>query len=177
MSTPDINAFFDHPILNSPYKEPTKHWELDSDGQPTQRILNYRRQADFITPIPTPKNRKVKQLSLIEDEVAASISSSKQDYHKSLINEIRNAVKRWRELPENQWHVTPETARLLTHWRTHQFSGIRPFFCQVEAVETAIWLTEVAPQIKQAQDKYIKYLYECNEAEPYCREGHSLSFL
>jgi type III restriction enzyme len=46
--------------------------------------------------------------------------------------------------------VTPETARLLQHWRHHKFSGIRPFFCQVEAVETAIWLTEVAPQARQA---------------------------
>jgi len=45
----------------------------------------------------------------------------------------------------NQWQVTPETARLLQHWRQHQFSNIRPFFCQVEAVETAIWLAEVAP--------------------------------
>ena len=45
------------------------------------------------------------------------------------------------------WLVTPETARLLHHWRHHQFSGIRPFFCQVEAVETAIWLTEVAPKL------------------------------
>ena len=45
----------------------------------------------------------------------------------------------------NLWQVTPETARLLEHWRHHDFSGIRPFFCQVEAVETAIWLTEVAP--------------------------------
>jgi type III restriction enzyme len=42
--------------------------------------------------------------------------------------------------------VTPETARLLQHWRHHPFSGVRPFFCQVEAVETAIWLTEVAPE-------------------------------
>jgi type III restriction enzyme len=32
----------------------------------------------------------------------------------------------------------------LSHWRSHQFSGVRPFFCQVEAVETIIWLTEVA---------------------------------
>ena len=41
--------------------------------------------------------------------------------------------------------MTPETRRLLQHWRHHQFGEIRPFFCQVEAVETAIWLTEVAP--------------------------------
>ena len=38
----------------------------------------------------------------------------------------------------------PATQRLLTHWRHHPFQTVRPFFCQVEAVETAIWLTEVA---------------------------------
>jgi type III restriction enzyme len=34
--------------------------------------------------------------------------------------------------------------RLLQHWRHYDFSWIRPFFCQIEAVETTIWLTEVA---------------------------------
>ena len=38
-----------------------------------------------------------------------------------------------------------------SHWRHHKFGGVRPFFCQVEAVETAIWLTEVAPQVRQRQ--------------------------
>ena len=52
-----------------------------------------------------------------------------------------------RRLPNpSQWQVTPETARLLQHWRQHQFSGVRPFFSQVGAAETAVWLTEVAPQ-------------------------------
>ena len=32
------NHFFDQPILNSPYEIPTRHWELDPLGQPTQRI-------------------------------------------------------------------------------------------------------------------------------------------
>ena len=45
--------------------------------------------------------------------------------------------------------MTPETARFLRHWRSHRFGDIRPFFCQVEAVETAIWLTEVAPTARQ----------------------------
>ncbi len=58
----------------------------------------------------------------------------------------------WRALPNpNQWQVTPETARLLQHWRHHNFNDIRPFFCQVEAVETAIWLTEVAPHSKSGK--------------------------
>ena len=58
------NAFYDHPILNSPYECPTRHWEL-KDGLPTQRIKPVRRPADFITPIPTPKKRrgKVEQAS------------------------------------------------------------------------------------------------------------------
>ena len=61
-------------------------------------------------------------------------------------------MDQWRSLPTpSQWQVTPETARLLQHWRHHKFSGIRPFFCQVEAVETAIWLTEVAPQSEGRQ--------------------------
>lgn len=49
--------FFDHPILNSPYAYPEKHWELDDDGQPTQKIIEARRRAKFITPIPKPKKR------------------------------------------------------------------------------------------------------------------------
>ncbi len=75
------------------------------------------------------------------------LSTEKQQYDTtSVINEVRQAVDSWRSLPNpNQWQVTPETARLLQHWRHHAFTGVRPFFCQVEAIETAIWLTEVAP--------------------------------
>jgi type III restriction enzyme len=45
-------------ILNSPNEQPAKHWELDVDGQPTQQFLEYRREAEFITPIPKPRKRK-----------------------------------------------------------------------------------------------------------------------
>jgi hypothetical protein len=46
------NRFFEHPILNSPYEYPSRHWELDTQGQPTQQIVESRRRAEFITPIP-----------------------------------------------------------------------------------------------------------------------------
>ncbi|MFN7883310.1 MAG: DEAD/DEAH box helicase family protein, partial [bacterium] len=59
---------------------------------------------------------------------------------------------------KRQWQVTPETARLLHHWRKHKFSSIRPFFCQVEAVETAIWLTEVAPSSGKVGKGLIEHL-------------------
>jgi type III restriction enzyme len=148
------NPFFDHPILNSPYERPTKHWELDSSGQPTQEILETRRQADFITPIPKPKKRKTPaaQDAFVFDE-GKGLSTKAQQYDPtSIINEVRGLVDTWRSLPNpDQWQVTPETARLLQHWRHHKFSSVRPFFCQVEAMETVIWLTEVAPQSKNGK--------------------------
>jgi type III restriction enzyme len=52
------NPFFDRPILNSPYGYQARHWELDDVGQPTQTILETRRRAEFITPIPKPKKQK-----------------------------------------------------------------------------------------------------------------------
>src|SRR6267154_779965 len=143
------NPFFDHPILNSPYAYPARHWELDAEGQPTQQIVEKRRSAEFITPIPKPKKRQglADQTAIVFDE-GKGLSTAKQQYdHTATINAVRQEVDKWRALSNaNDWRVTPETARLLQHWRHHNFSSIRPFFCQVEAAETAIWLTEVAPQ-------------------------------
>lgn len=133
------NPFFDHPILNSPYTYPSKHWELDQDGQPTQQVAEGRRKAAFITPIPKPKKRSGKgQKDLAFDE-GKGLSTEKQKYDPtSIINEVRARVDDWRKLANpNLWDVTPVTARLLKHWRTHEFQAVRPFFCQVEAVETA----------------------------------------
>ena len=149
LSEQSSNPFFDRPILNSPYECPERHWELDEQGQPTQQIVETRRRAEFITPIPKPKKRKksAAQEILVFDE-GKGLSTKDQQYDPtSIINEVRGRVDTWRALPNpNQWQVTPETARLLQHWRHHDFGGIRPFFCQVEAAETAIWLIEVAPQ-------------------------------
>ena len=52
------NPFFEHRILNSPYEYPVRHWELDAQGQPTQQIIQKRRWAELITPIPKPRKRK-----------------------------------------------------------------------------------------------------------------------
>ncbi len=164
------NPFFDRPILNSPYACPRRHWELDATGQPTQRILETRRRAEFITPIPKPKKQSGpgKQSEIAFDE-GMGLSTEDQRYdHTAIINALRQEVDRWRQDPDpNHWRVTPETARLLQHWRHHPFSGIRPFFCQVEAVETAIWLTEVAPQIGKAGERFLKHLADVNrDANP-----------
>lgn len=162
------NAFFERPILNSPYEYPCRHWELDETGQPTQNIVEARRSAEFITPIPKTRRQKnavAEQAPLVFDE-GKGLSTDEQQYdHLALINGVRQEVDRWRALPDPaQWQVTPETARLLQHWRSHDFGGIRPFFCQVEAVETAIWLTEVAPRLGKAGTKYVEHLRLANQA-------------
>ncbi len=166
---PDSNLFFEHPILNSPYACPSRHWELDEYGQPTQKIIESRRRAEFITPIPKPKKRKkesAKQQEFVFDE-GKGISTEEQQYDPtSIINKVRDQVEVWRSLPPSHWQVTPETARLLQHWRNHQFSSIRPFFCQIEAVEAAIWLTEVAP-LSKAGKGVLEHLANANrDANP-----------
>jgi len=104
------------------------------------------------------------QAPLVFDEGKGLSSEAQQYDHTAIINSVREEVDRWRRLPPAQWRVTPETARLLQHWRHHSFGGIRPFFCQVEAVETAIWLTEVAPQAGNAGKRFITHLETANQA-------------
>ena len=161
------NPFFDQPILNSPYEYPRRHWELDPDGQPTQIILESRRRAQFLTPIPKPKKRKVpaRQEEMVFDE-GKGLSTKRQQYDNSILNEVRQQVDAWRALPASQWQVTPETSRLLEYWRHHLFSGVRPFFCQVEAAETIIWLTEVAPHFQPGK-RLLEHLAAANrDANP-----------
>ena len=164
------NPFFDHPILNSPYEYPKRHWELDQDGQPTQKIVEARRSAEFITPIPKPRKHRGSAFEeqLVFDE-GKGLSTEAQQYDPtSIINNLRRHVDLWRQRPDpRDWRVTPETARLLQHWRHHPYSSIRPFFCQVEAVETLIWLTEVAPNEGRVGRDFLDYLANAsNDANP-----------
>jgi len=160
------DQFFERPILNSPYEYPARHWELDADGQPTNRILDTRRRSELITPVPKPKKRKKSkdQAEMVLDG-GDGLSTADQEYNPTpIINEIRSYVETWRNLPSTaQWQVTPETARLLQHWRHHPFQGIRPFFYQVEAVETAIWLTEVAPKMGKRGAKFLEHVKGANQ--------------
>ncbi len=164
------SEFFGQPILNSPYAYPARHWELDEHGQPTGRVIERRRSAEFITPIPKPKKQKAppQQQRLIFDE-GKGLSTREQQYDPTpIINALRRRVDQWRGIPNPaDWRVTPETARLLQHWRHHDSSGIRPFFCQIEAVETAIWLTEVAPDLGAAGRVFLDHLADANnDANP-----------
>ena len=84
------NPFVEHPILNSPYACPQRHWELDDQGQPTQRLIETRRRAEFITPIPKPKKRKAKaspQKDIVFDE-GLGLSTQDQQYDPTSIRRL-----------------------------------------------------------------------------------------
>ncbi|HUB45966.1 MAG TPA: DEAD/DEAH box helicase family protein [Acetobacteraceae bacterium] len=166
------DRFFEQPILNSPYEAPKWHHDLDPDGQPTDRPpVPGRRRSELITPVPKPKRKGKAQPDQVRMTFTDSkgLSDAEIEYNPTpIINEIRQYVDAWRQLPNPaQWQVTPATQRLLQHWRTHNFSGQRPFFCQVEAVETMIWLTEVAPHLGARGKKFLDHVEGANaQANP-----------
>ncbi len=170
--------FFQSPILNSPYEVPNAYWELDKDGQPTGEQKKGRRPSSNLTPVPKPRKRKkgggldsLEQSGLSKEMVqqeligGADISTAEQRYDvNESINAVRALVAEWRQLPNpDQWMVTPETARLLQYWRHFDFPNIKPFFCQLEAVETAIFLAEVAPKLNQRSKALLEYLRAANQ--------------
>jgi type III restriction enzyme len=95
-----------NPILNSPFAEPTKHYELGSRG-PTGEVLEGRRPSESFVPV--PKTRKGRSQQALDFDVVGD----RRD-ENSLINDIRRALELWRT---NNWNgVTPYTRKLLSHW-------------------------------------------------------------
>jgi type III restriction enzyme len=154
--------------LNSPYFPPSRHHALNENGQPTELDpLSGRRRSKYVTPV--PQSRKAKRGEPAQEELGLGDRDNKnQAYDPSpLINEIRGHLETWRAIPNAaDWGVTPTTQRLLQHWRNYEFQNQRPFFCQIEAVETIIWLIEVARSRKQYAHIF-RHLEEANlEANP-----------
>jgi len=97
-----LTDFFERPILNSPYEIPRRHWELDEAGQPTQQLVERRRPAEFITPIPQPQKRQgaAQQAALVFDKAAQQLETAGQQYDlTAIINGVCQQVDRWRVLP------------------------------------------------------------------------------
>ncbi|RWD54162.1 MAG: restriction endonuclease [Mesorhizobium sp.] len=150
-----MKPFYQQPILNSPYHVPTRHHALGDNGQPlAQEHLIGRRRSRYMTPVPRSK-RQAAQAQLSFEATSSTYSDN------PIINEVRAHVASWRALTNPaDWNVTPTTQKLLLHWRHHNFQNQRPFFCQVEAVETAIWLAEVA----RGRRQYAGILSELSKA-------------
>jgi type III restriction enzyme len=162
-------SFFEHPILNSPYEPPRLHHALDADGQPLDiDPIEGRRPSKFITPVPKSRKKRSRPEQRTLDLGVEAVGSEEQEYNPTpVINEIRQHVASWRALRSpTDWNVTPTTVRLLKHWREYEFESVRPFFCQIEAIETIIWLTEVARREKR-YEKFWEHLRGANaQANP-----------
>ena len=125
-----------NPVLNSPYAEPKLHWKLNQ-GLPTGEVVDYRRPSKFFIPIPSQSRR--------QREAVGDLDLPTEEDENSKINILRKQLKHWREKPLEGRNLSGVTVRLLRHWGGGDIQP-RPFFCQLEAVETFIWLNEVAPK-------------------------------
>jgi type III restriction enzyme len=121
------------PILNSPYDEPTRHFKFGDEGI-TNEVVEERRTSSYFIPIAQPK-KKGKQL-----EFQTEWTSDRLEQNR-LVNLVRERVGEWRR--GGHVGVTATTARLLRYW-TDPEREKKLFFCQIEAVETAIYIAEVA---------------------------------
>ena len=117
----------DRLIINSPYEEPKYHWHYDRQTR-TFELVEGRRPAGYVVATPGSK-------SFDDPGIFVEIP---------LVNQIRPRVKAWREA--GYPGVTAITKRLLDYWHDpEEFDRRRFFFCQLEAAETLIWLTEAPP--------------------------------
>lgn len=129
----------ENPIINSPFEEPTQHHELDKRGNPTGQIIAQRRKSTYLTPIPQPRKQPKMQPTLFD-----AVEETEEE--NQTINQIRQRVKLWRQ--KGYPYVTRTTHQLLDYW-TAEHRERKLFFCQIEALETAIYITEVAKKDKQ----------------------------
>ncbi|MEX0801108.1 MAG: DEAD/DEAH box helicase family protein [Dehalococcoidia bacterium] len=123
----------ENPILNPPYEEPSRHFRFSNEGI-TNEIVEERRVSSYFMPIPAPKKR-TKQLALDTEWTKDRVEENK------VINRIRGRVAQWRK--GGYVGITKTTRRLLDYWMRADRER-KLFFCQVEALETAIYITEVA---------------------------------
>lgn len=124
------------PILNNPYEEPLYHYGSVDGNLDYNTILEGRRPFSMDIGI-TPNTNA--QMSMFDDSAFYN-----DDAEASFINGIRDEIKKWRSL--GYPNTTRVTRELLNYWfnNSERAFNMRLFFCQREAVETAVYLNEVA---------------------------------
>src|SRR3990167_3196961 len=125
-----MKSTIDQLIINSPYKEPSHYWSYDRETR-SFTLKEGRRPAGYV----------------IASENSKSFDDPGVFIEIPLVNTIRPRVKTWCEAGFPG--VTGITKRLLEHWHNpEEREHRRFFFCQLEAIETLIWLTEAAESEK-----------------------------
>jgi len=128
------------PIINIPYQEPECYYEI-KPGEPAKLIAGRRPAMYYYRP---PERQTGKAPS--DDPGTA--------FKLELVNEIRNRLSEWRKAGYSG--VTRTTEELLKYWHRPERSGVRKlFFCQLEAAETIIFLTEARQDILQGLDIHL----------------------
>ena len=121
-------------VINSPYRKPLKHWKFSEEGEPHQ-IIHERRSAGYV--VSDPKATEPYQDMGVPIELP-------------LVNKIRQRVDKWRV--DGYPGITGVTKALLEHWQDKEQRKRRLFFCQIEAIETLIWLVETPDSEKTGID-------------------------
>lgn len=132
----------ENPIINSPFEEPTRHFKFDDEGI-TNVLVDGRRTSSYFVPIARPKKKKGSAQQAVFD---TEWTQDRIEPNK-LVNDIRRRVAQWRI--GGYLGVTPTTARLIEYW-TDPSREKKLFFCQNEALETAIYIAEVAKKYGDA---------------------------
>jgi len=118
------SATIDRLIINSPYTQPSRHWRYERETR-TFSLVEGRRPAGYV----------------VASESSKAFDDPGIFVEIPLVNRIRPRVKAWREA--GYPGVSGITKRLLEHWTDpEEYEARRFFFCQLEAMETLIWLTE-----------------------------------
>ena len=123
----------ENPIINSPFDEPSRHFRFSDEGI-TNEVVAGRRNSSYFVPIARTKKNGSRQLQFNTEWTQDRIEENE------LVNEIRRRVALWRK--GGYVGVTPTTARLIAYW-TDSNREKKLFFCQNEALETAIYIAEV----------------------------------
>ena len=117
-------ATIDRLIVNSPYEEPGRHWRYDRRTRLFELAAG-RRPAGYV--VASPDSRAF-------DDPGVTVEIP-------VVNAIRPRVAAWRAA--GYPGASTVTRRLLQHWTDpEEFDARRFFFCQIEAVETLIYLRE-----------------------------------
>jgi type III restriction enzyme len=127
------DVIIENPVINSPFKEPQRHFRFAEAGI-TNEIVERRRVSAYFIPIAQPR-KKGKQLGFETEWTKDRIKENDE------INRIRSRVALWRD--RDYPDISKLTRRLLQYW-TNPDRDNKLFFCQIEAVETAIYLAEAA---------------------------------
>ena len=134
-------ASIDTLIINPPYAEPREYWQYVSETRSFERRAG-RRPAGYV--VAAPDSRKLDDPGVF--------------YEIELVNRIRPRVEEWRAGNAQEGippytGVTGITKRLLEHWNDAEARASRRFFfCQLEAIETLIWLAEAPAEKKVGID-------------------------